>query len=106
MKDVDDSATTPVVESGAQEARFAKSAPLATDPASSEKLYRRHIARYYARSAKKFDDIHDSMFPDLPGLPAAAASPFLNGVRNEEIWQWLNRDFCKTKLDYFLSLCS
>ena len=83
-----------------------KSAPPAADPASREKLYRRHIARFYARSASRFEEINDSMFPDLPGLPAAAASPFLDDVRNKQVWQWLNGDFCKTKLDYFLSLCS
>ena len=84
-----------------------KSAPPLADPASrDDKLYRRHIARFYARSASRFEEIHDSMFPDLPGLPAAAASPFLDDVRNKQIWQWLNGDFCKTKLDYFLSLCS
>ena len=83
-----------------------KSAPPSPDPASLEKLYRRHIARYYARSAKKFDEVDDSLFPKLPGQPPAAVSPFLDDHRNEEIWRWLNRDFCKTKLDYFLSLCS
>ena len=77
-----------------------------TDPASLDKVYRRHIARYYAKSATKYEDIDDSMFPDIPSMPIAAESPFLSDTRNKQVWEWLNRDFCKTKLDYFLSLCS
>lgn len=108
----DEAESSPVIDSSLPNvAGGVKSAPplapsSSADAAASERLYRRHMARYYARSATKFDDVKDLTFPELPDLPAGAVSPFLNADRNEQIWRWLNRDFCKTKLDYFLSLCS
>lgn len=83
-----------------------KSAPPNLNPASMEKLYRRQIAQFYARSATKFEEVKDSMFPEMPDIPSAAISPYLTDLRNKQVWEWLNKDFCKTKLEYFLSLCS
>lgn len=71
-----------------------------------EKTYRRDIARFYAGDAASYKDFDKATFPTIPRIPDGAKSKYLSEIRNDQVWQWLNRDFCKNKLEFFLSLCS
>jgi len=79
---------------------------VADEPSNAEleRNYRRHMARFYTGSASSYKDINEAMFPEVPDIPDGARSPFLSESRNHQVWEWLNSDFCKSKLDFFLAL--
>ncbi|KAF6032533.1 hypothetical protein EB796_009134 [Bugula neritina] len=73
--------------------------------ASKIQDYRQH--QYVKKSAKfkDFKELRETEVPK-PELPDQLKSEYLSEEKIQEIWSWLHWDFKKSKLEYFIEVCS
>lgn len=67
--------------------------------------FRKHSYEKKAEKFSNYKELREAQVP-RPLLPENLKSKYLSAAKSDEIWNWLNWDYNKTKFEHFIEVCT